>query len=258
MNEGQRQQLLEAIDDNNEVGFIDAAQTPDQTNENALAIRLGDGVTVFAPADSFTKTGADKFRFNGNFNLLRRESASRAANAENQTNRNQPNLAAIDARTNERGEIVVPLIAEEIKISKKTVETGGVRVHKTVSETVQRIDEPIIREHLDVKRVEINKFVETAPAIRYEGDVMIVPVLEEVVVTQKRLMLREEIHLTKRREEIANVEEVILRREEINLQKIEDENIESGETGAIKQKTGERQEKSVFSLRPPQRTDKKG
>lgn len=121
----------------------------------------------------------------------------------------------------ERRELVIPLIAEEVNVSVKTVETGGIRVHKTVREAVETIDEPIIREHLDIERIEINQFVETAPSIRYEGDVMIVPVLEEVVVTQKRLLLREEIMLIKRREEISNPQQVTLRREEINLEKID-------------------------------------
>lgn len=236
MNEGQQQQLLEAIDESGEVGFIDAtAKSPNAADENMLAVRLGDGATIFAAADSFTKIGEDKFRFNESFAALRRDRASQISASENQTNQtnqNQPNLAAIDVRTNELGEIVVPLIAEEIVIGRKTVETGGVRVHKIVREDVRTIDEPIICEHLDIERVAVNQFVETAPAIRYEGDVMIVPVLEEVVVTQKRLMLREEIRLVKRREEISNPQEITLRREEINLEKIESENAENIEPGA--------------------------
>ncbi len=139
-------------------------------------------------------------------------------------NKEQETLEAMNARTNEQGEIVVPLIAEEISIGKRIVETGGVRVHKTVREDVQTINEPILREHIEVERVPLNKYVETAPAIRYEGEVMIVPVLEEVVVTEKRLLLREEIRLVKRREEIANVQEVTLRREEINVEEFEAEN----------------------------------
>jgi len=139
-------------------------------------------------------------------------------------NKEQETLEAMNARTNEQGEIVVPLIAEEISIGKRVVETGGVRVHKTVREDVQTINEPILREHIEVERVPLNKYVETAPAIRYEGEVMIVPVLEEVVVTEKRLLLREEIRLVKRREEIANVQEVTLRREEINVEEFEAEN----------------------------------
>lgn len=217
------QEILEVIDERGEIGILDLATKPQHagaTNENLLAVRLGNGEVIFVPADNLTKTSPDKFRFAGSFQNAYREPIQNS----NQTNSVQQNLSAIDARSNERGEIVVPLVAEEIQIGKKTVETGGVRVHKTVREDVQRIDEPIIREHLDVERVEINQFVEAAPAIRYEGDVMIVPVLEEVVVTQKRLLLREEIRLTKRREEIANVQEITLRREEISLEKIETNN----------------------------------
>lgn len=239
----QEREILEATDERGEIGIIDtAAKSADAaaTGENLTAVRLGSGETVFVEVSRLTATAGDKFRFAGSFQDAPRYalqddgadsvSTNQSRTNPDQTNSNQQNLAAIDARTNADGQIVVPLIAEEIVIGKKTVETGGVRVRKTVREDVQRIDEPIVREHLDVKRVEVNQFVETAPTIRYEGDVMIVPVLEEVVVTQKRLLLREEIHLVKRREEIANVQEITLRREEITLEKIDsDENkIEPG------------------------------
>ena len=141
--------------------------------------------------------------------------------------KNQELPKELNARINERGEIIVPLAAEQIRIGKKTVETGGMRVHKTVREVEQTIDEPIVRENLEVKRVAMNKFVEDAPAVRYEGDVMIVPVLEEVIVTEKRLWLREEIHLVKQREEISNSQKVTLRVEEIDLEEFTAENIET-------------------------------
>jgi len=226
MNE--KQEILEAVDERGEIGFLDLGTKPRDAkpDENLLAVRLGDGSTVFVPAERLTTETADKFRFDGSFQNAHRDAPQPAIGGE--ATAHQRNLAAMDARTNDLGEIVVPLIAEEIVIGKKTVETGGVRVHKTVREDVQTIDEPIIREHLEVERVEVNRFVETAPAVRYEGDVMIVPVLEEVVVTQKRLLLREEVRLTKRREEISNVQEVTLRREEISLEKIDADTIEPG------------------------------
>lgn len=139
-------------------------------------------------------------------------------------NKEQEALEAMNGRLNEQGEIVVPLIAEEISIGKRVVDTGGMRVHKTVREDVQTINEPIVREHIEVERVPVNQYVETAPAIRYEGEVMIVPVLEEVIVTEKRLLLREELHLVKRREEVSNVQEVTLRREEISVEEFAAEN----------------------------------
>ena len=224
--------MLEAVDERGELGFLDLAAKPSDAAaaENTFAVQLGDGATIFVPADRLTEIATDKYHYAGIFEELRRQT-NQTAQIARQPIASEQNLSAIDARTNERGEIVVPLIAEEIKIGIKTVETGGVRIHKTVREDVQMIDEPIVREHLEVERVEINQFVETAPAVRYEGDVMIVPVLEEVVVTQKRLLLREEIRLVKRREEISNVQEITLRREEITLENIETDNIEPGASG---------------------------
>lgn len=227
MNKGQ--EILEVIDERGEIGILDLAAKPQNASENQqlLAVRLGSGELIFVDAEYMTETAPNKYSFEGSFNDAQGKPIPFSNETERQNN-NVQNLSATDVRTDKDGQIVVPLIAEEIKISKKTVQTGGVRVRKIVREDVQRIDEPIVREHLDVERVEINQFVETAPAIRYEGDVMIVPVLEEVVVTQKRLMLREEIRLTKRREKISNVQEITLRREEISLEKIDTEDTETG------------------------------
>ncbi|MGI8493755.1 MAG: YsnF/AvaK domain-containing protein [Pyrinomonadaceae bacterium] len=173
---------------------------------------------------SFTDSPCSVFRYSLDIQTTKRENLIMENRAATLMNKEQETLEAMNARTNEQGEIVVPLIAEEISIGKRTVDTGGVRVHKTVREDVQTINEPILREHIEVERVPVNKYVETAPAIRYEGEVMIVPVLEEVVVTEKRLLLREEIRLVKRREELSNVQEVTLRREEINVEEFAAEN----------------------------------
>jgi stress response protein YsnF len=46
--------------------------------------------------------------------------------------------------------------------------------------------------------VPVDRVVETAPETRTEGDVTIVPVLEEVLVVEKRLVLKEELHIRRR------------------------------------------------------------
>lgn len=42
---------------------------------------------------------------------------------------------------------------------------------------------------IEVRRVPIDRVVDTAPDIPVEGDVTIIPVLEEVVMVEKRLIL---------------------------------------------------------------------
>ena len=71
----------------------------------------------------------------------------------------------------------------------------------------------------DILRVPINRVVSAPPAVREEGDTIIVPVLEEVLVVEKRLVLKEEIHI-RRGEVIQHVREpVILRSETVSLER---------------------------------------
>jgi hypothetical protein len=61
--------------------------------------------------------------------------------------------------------------------------------------------------------VAVGQVVELATPIRYEGDVTILPVLEEVevVVIARRLILKEEIHVRRRRVAETHLETISLR-----------------------------------------------
>jgi len=94
-----------------------------------------------------------------------------------------------------RIEEVIPLVEEVLRLGKRTVETGRVRVSLT-TETVQEILHETLRtRRAEVERVPVGREVSEVPATRQEGNVIIVPVVEEVLVTVKRLVLKEEIHL---------------------------------------------------------------
>jgi hypothetical protein len=115
-------------------------------------------------------------------------------------------------------EIVVPRIEEEARIDRVKTETSKVRVEKNVVESESIIDEPTILEQYDVQRVPVNRVVEKAEPTRREGDKVIVPVYEEELV--KRLVLREEIHLVKKRREVHSPQSVPLRKETVKVQRI--------------------------------------
>jgi stress response protein YsnF len=94
----------------------------------------------------------------------------------------------------EAGEIV-PLVEETATIHKREVVTGKVRV-RTVTDTVEeRARANLQGAAVEVTRVPVDQVVDTAPEIRTEGDVTIVPVLEEVLVVTKQLVLKEELHI---------------------------------------------------------------
>lgn len=117
-------------------------------------------------------------------------------------------------------ELHIPVTQEVLELGKRLVETGrGVRVHKTVTETVVRIDEPLMQQGLEIEHVPVNAWVEgNAPVQRHEGDTLIVPVLEEVLVVEKRLRLKEEIRITAKAGTRIASERVTLREEHVDVQ----------------------------------------
>jgi uncharacterized protein (TIGR02271 family) len=130
------------------------------------------------------------------------------------------------------GAVVVPVVAEQLEVQKRKVEAGGVRIRKTVSEREEVVDEPLMREEVQVKRVPVNKVVDGPVPVRHVGNTMIVSLLEEVLVVEKRLMVKEELHITKEEVESYRPQRVRLRTEEAVVERVEDgrgENVEEGE-----------------------------
>ena len=96
---------------------------------------------------------------------------------------------------NDHVEAVIPLAEEILRVSKRLVETGKVRISLT-TETVEEIVRETLRtRRAEVERVPIDREVTEVPQTRQEGDVMIVPVVEEILVVERRLLLKEEIRL---------------------------------------------------------------
>jgi uncharacterized protein (TIGR02271 family) len=115
---------------------------------------------------------------------------------------------------------IIPVLQEQVTVGKRLVETGKVRISKTVTEDQTSVSLPLLHEEYDVERVPINKVVETAPpALRYEGDTAIIPVLREVLVVQKQYEITEEIRITKRKTETTDTQQVTLRREEVHIER---------------------------------------
>ena len=95
-------------------------------------------------------------------------------------------------------EKVIPIAEEIVQLNKRETVTGTVRV-QTVTDTVEEIAKASLQKGaVDVTRVPIDRVVDVAPSVRTEDGVVIVPVVEEVLVTEKRLVLKEEVHIRRR------------------------------------------------------------
>jgi uncharacterized protein (TIGR02271 family) len=120
-------------------------------------------------------------------------------------------------------EVVIPVIEEELEAGTRSVRTGGVRVDKHVQKRVRRISAPLMHEEVEVRHVPVNREVSEVPKARRRGDTVIIPVVEEQMVVTKQLILKEEIHLIKRRAKIRVVKEVEVEREQAEVRRLDAE-----------------------------------
>src|SRR3954451_16678313 len=121
------------------------------------------------------------------------------------------------------GETVIPVAEETIAISKRQVELGLVRVSLTTD-----VEQMVARETLRGRRVEVERVAvgrtlaegETPPQTREEGDTLIIPVVEEMAVVVKRLVLREEVRLRFVHTEVPFEQEVDVRRQRATVERV--------------------------------------
>ncbi|MGI4737758.1 MAG: YsnF/AvaK domain-containing protein [Janthinobacterium lividum] len=117
--------------------------------------------------------------------------------------------------------LVIPVIEETASVTRELVETGRVRLTKTVTEEQHTLPLDLRHEQVEVRRVPVNQFLPDeapAPDSRREGDTLIIPVLREVMV--KRLLLVEELHVTTRQHVAAAPQTVMLRQEQVAVERL--------------------------------------
>lgn len=103
---------------------------------------------------------------------------------------------------------VIPVLQETLRVERRQVEAGLVRVRTTVSEREEVAEAVLAREDLHVERVPFDIILTQAPSVREEGDVLIISAVEE-----KRFRLTEEVRITRSRSERPVQERVRLRAE---------------------------------------------
>ena len=92
---------------------------------------------------------------------------------------------------------VIARAEEEVRLDKRMVTTGKVRVRTIVDVETELAKATLDGETVEITRVPIDRIVDQAPGIRVEDNVTIIPVLEEVLIVEKRLVLKEEVHIRK-------------------------------------------------------------
>ena len=92
----------------------------------------------------------------------------------------------------------LPIVEERATIDKQVVATSLVRIKTEVDERVEILAEELTAQSVTVERVRVDREVDAPPQVRSEGDVLIIPVVEQRLVVTKRWVVTEELHVHRR------------------------------------------------------------
>ncbi|MEH7442906.1 YsnF/AvaK domain-containing protein [Bacillus sp. JJ1122] len=122
-----------------------------------------------------------------------------------------------DANRYDTDEQTLKLREEQLDVSKETVQTGEVEVHKHVVEDQQKVNIPVTREEVYVERREVNEVASDVDSVIDDGETIRVPIMEEKVEVTKKPVVTEELVIGKR--EVTDTEQVVetVKREEAHL-----------------------------------------
>ena len=111
-------------------------------------------------------------------------------------------------------------IQERLSVVRVLREVDRARVSVRTGTTEETVTEPAWREAIDVRRVPVNETVDHVEDVRRDGNETVIPVYEEVVIVERRLVLRERLHVTIRREETNIPQRVVLRHQFVDVERL--------------------------------------
>lgn len=123
---------------------------------------------------------------------------------------------------------VIKLALEHLDVDKRTVETGRVRVRRTTQSRTEKVDIPLSSFTVEVRRIPIDKPIQKVPGVRATRKEIVIPVVEEVVVVERRLILREEVRIRKKESVRRHVEDVTLRSQEATVERLAPQGSDAG------------------------------
>lgn len=111
-------------------------------------------------------------------------------------------------------------IQERLNVTRVLREVERARVSVRTGTTEETITEDAWREAVEVRRIPVDEIVHQVEDVRTDGNETIIPIYEEIVVVERRLVLRERLHVTLRREETRIPQRVVLRHQFVEVERL--------------------------------------
>ena len=87
----------------------------------------------------------------------------------------------------------IPLCAEELSVSRQQATGDTVQISIVTRESECLVDEKLNHERVEIDRAPVGRPLDAIPPVRQEGDTTILPVVDETIIVERRLILKEEV-----------------------------------------------------------------
>ena len=117
----------------------------------------------------------------------------------------------------------IPVIEETLQVEKVARDQGGYRITKRIQTHEELVDEPLRHLEVTIERRALGSSLkgQALPEPRYEGETYIVPVIKEVLVTEKQWVLVEEVRITQIRGTHHDPQHATLRTEDVSIERLD-------------------------------------
>jgi len=139
---------------------------------------------------------------------------------------------SINTNIDQGGEIKVPIVEEELRVGKRQVERGGVRVYTRVQEVPVNEQVTLREETVQVQRTRVDRPVSDADLTNFQEGTVEIRERDEEAVVAKQARVVEEVHIKKNVEERAETVQDTVRRTNVDVEQISGQGRASGVTEA--------------------------
>ncbi len=184
----------------------------------ADGVRQGDGLIVIQGMsdDDAEQAAAIMDRYNVVDISGRKQPFQRMAMQRSAT------TTATAANTNlyQGDEIALPIIEEELRVGKRTVERGGVRIRTRIEERLVEEQVTLREEHIDVQRRPVDRPVTDADLTQLQSGTIEVRESAEQAVVSKEARVVEEVVVHKQAEEHVETVRDTVRRTDVDVEQV--------------------------------------
>lgn len=191
------------------------------------AVRRGNALVTVTADDNHIENASDILNRNGVIDIDHLATRYRAsgftgydANATPYTSE-QITTERETYRTGNEGDMAIPVIEEELRVGKRAVQRGGVRIYNRVTERPVEETVTLSEEHVNVERRPVNRAVSDADLNNVRDGVVEVTTMAEEAVVAKSARVVEEVVVNK--ETVTHNETVTdtVRRTDVEVEEID-------------------------------------